>query len=252
MWQRKGTLAIQSSKALVANDTSTTIETEDRTKSGKVPSATFRRLVRRQVNTIHSKVSQKAFDDFIEYCSVKQILLTPETFVDMSALATELDMDCLKKNLDTYMDKFEDLCIAFRMADLKKNNRADTDDYRDLQVKLGKTFLDQVDNPIYLTYVKELGFESVKAVFENNKDLVRAHIHKVFQFMVQCVDKYFGSDAIVLFEGVDFQQLDLFESLYLLLYPRPGKFGTSAVHTILSWAPWVLVVVLAVCLYLKR
>ena len=243
-------LAIKSNHPLVANDTwSTTISTADGMMSGTVPSATFRRLVGREVvNTIHSKVSRRAFDDFIEYCSVKQVFLTPENFVDMWELARELNMKCLEEHVDAYRTKYRDLCIAFHMAQLKREKRADTAEYRDLQVRLGETFVQQVENPIYLTYVEELGLESVKTVFENNKDLVRRHIHKVFPFMVQCVDKYFGSDASVLFDDVDFQQLYLSESLYLLLYPRPGKFGTCR---IVNWLPWALVVVLAVCLYLK-
>ena len=212
---------------LFDHDLDIPIRTQDGQHNAHVPKYLFARLAGgcqpTDGVTISSTISRKTFDLFVCHCQGKAIDIPLECLVDMIRLTDELNMDELRGAINNFR-KSENNSKYFLALDILESPPPQNIDA--LEEQLADSFLLQVQNPIFLSYVSDLGLDLIKKVFaRNDHELVREHIHEVFDFMILCVDKHFGNDAAVLFEKVAMSDLNVFETFALLSYPRPGRIN---------------------------
>ena len=168
---------------------------------------------------VMANVTRESLLEFISLCQGGSVELTFSNAGDLWLLADEWGVGELSEAASQFVNKHGGEVLLDALLKRVRNNEST----QEMEVLVNRDFLKLCGNRYWLENGWKLGLALLARVLAvNDYEIVRCHIHEVFDFLMKCAEKC-GPCAWVLFYGVDYASFNERELIML----KENKFDES-------------------------
>ena len=160
---------------------------------------------------VKANVTRESLLEFISLCQGGSVELTFSNAGDLWLLADEWGVGELSEAASQFVNKHGGEVLLDALLTRVRNNEST----QEMEVLVNRDFLKLCANRYWLENGWKLGLALLARVLAmNDYEIVRCHIHDVFEFLMKCAEKC-GPCAWVLFYGVDYASFNERELIML-------------------------------------